>query len=102
MNSFERYLRQQNVVIGIESGNHLTDEDGSSSEEPFYHALIYLEKNIDYERIFMDSDLNEFIDYAMNYKNYITETLNDIEVEINIYKNPNQEKGEKTYSVPIW
>lgn len=62
------------------------------SEFPFwyegdfhYESLIYLEKSIDIRRVYMDVDLNEFLNDAYNFRNYITEHLNDVEVEINVY-----------------
>ncbi len=50
----------------------------------YYESLIYLEKNIDFRRVYMDADLNEFLNDAYNFRNYITEHLNDVEVEINV------------------
>ena len=40
----------------------------------------------------METDINEFIADAMNYKSYITESLNEIEVNIEIWDIP-QIKG---------
>ena len=41
-----------------------------------------LKKDFDDHRIFMDKDINDFLDDVYSYKKYITESLNDIEVEI--------------------
>ena len=88
--------------LEIESANHLTDENGSTNEELSYHALIYLERKVKGDRICLNNDLHEFIDDAMNYQKYITEGLNEVEVDIDIFSNPKEEKEDKTYSAPIW
>jgi hypothetical protein len=71
--------------LEAESAIHSTDENGSIDDEFFYSGIIYFKKGIKGERIYMDTDIDEFIADAMNYRSYVTEALNDIEVVIDVW-----------------
>lgn len=88
--------------LEIEADDEILDEQHFSDTQPNYYGCIFFEKKITNERIWMDFELNDFIDDAMNYQKYITEGLNEVEVDIDIYSNPKEEKEDTTYSVPIW
>lgn len=72
---------------------HILDEERCTDDYSPYYGCIYFEKEIKCERIYMDTNLDEFIADAMNYKSYITESLNEIEVEIDIW-NRNKQQPE--------
>jgi hypothetical protein len=72
-------------MLEIEAFYHILDENRYTDDYSSYYDYINFNKEIKGERVYMDTDLNEFIEDAMNYKSYITETLNEIEVEIDIW-----------------
>ena len=84
------FLREWSVYLEsgfleAESAIHSTDENGSIDDKFFYSGIIYFEKDIKGERIYMDTNFDEFIADAMNYKSYLTKALNEIEVRIDIW-----------------
>jgi len=50
-----------------------------------YNGSVNFLKDCSPQRIYLENDPNEFIADAKNYKSYITETLNEIEIDINIW-----------------
>ena len=62
------------------------------TQEPLHHygkdfnfqAIIYFEKEISGDRIYMNNDLKSFVADAFKYEEYITETLNDVEIDIDL------------------
>lgn len=92
--------------LEAESASHSTDEDGSVDNEFFYSGIIYFEKDIKCERVYMDTDFDAFISDAMNYESYLTEGLKDIEVNIDIFEEFKQRRDTQKddivkYSVKI-
>ncbi len=49
-----------------------------------YHAVIFLKQETPLDRMSMKKDLKDFVADAMNYLNYVTDSLNEIEVDIKI------------------
>jgi hypothetical protein len=71
--------------LEIESTDEILDEQKFSETYENYYGCIYFAKDIKGERIYMDTDIDEFIADAMNYESYLTEGLKDIEVDIDIF-----------------
>jgi hypothetical protein len=84
------YFEIEKLEIEAES-NHTADDLGHYGDDFCYYAVIYFGKDTKGQRTYMDVDINEFIKDSMNYKNYITESLNDIEVDIEIWENKKRE-----------
>ena len=62
--------------LEIEAESYHSDDPGYCIDYYHYNGGIFFEEEITCQRIYMETDLNEFIEDAMNYKSYITETLN--------------------------
>ncbi|MFZ4411987.1 MAG: hypothetical protein ACOYOV_02805 [Bacteroidales bacterium] len=76
----------ENESIEIEASSNRIGKTLNSEEKDFeFSGFIFFKKEINHDRIYMNKDIDEFIDDAMNYQKYITETLNDIEININIW-----------------
>lgn len=92
--------------LEIESTDEILDEQKFSETYQNYYGCIYFEKDIKGERIYMDTDIDEFIADAMNYESYLTEGLKDIEVDIDIFeefkqRHDAQKDDSVKYSVKI-
>ena len=75
----------ENQTLEIEAETYHSDEPcGHYGDDFKYFAAIYFKKDFSYERVDMKIDIDEFIKDAMNYKNYMTPTLKDIEIEFEI------------------
>jgi len=70
--------------LEIESESEFIDKDGQLDEEPHYYGFVDFNKVIHWKRMLFEKDLNIFIEDAMNFKSYVTETLDVIESEIYI------------------
>lgn len=64
--------------------NHTSDDLGHFGNDFCYYGMVYFGKNIKGQRVYIEVDIDEFIQDAMNYEKYITESLNDIEIDIDI------------------
>ncbi|WP_143744252.1 hypothetical protein [Polaribacter tangerinus] len=84
------YFEIEKLEIEAES-NHTADALGHHGDDFCYYGAIYFGKDTKGQRIYMDVDIKKFIKDAMNYKNYITEPLTDIEVDIDIWENKKHE-----------
>ncbi len=70
----------------------MIEAKSNHTEEPLHHygddfhfqAIIYFEKEISCDRIYMNSDLKSFVADALKYEKYIIETLNDVEIDIEL------------------
>jgi len=92
--------------LEIESTDEILDEQKFSETYDNYYGCINFAKNIKGERIYLDTDIDEFIADAMNYESYLTEGLKDIEVDIDILeefiqRRDAQKKDIVKYSVKI-
>ena len=79
------YFEMESLEIEAES-NHTADDLGHYGDDFNCYGAVYFGKNIDGDRIYLDTDLNEFVNDAKQYKKYLTETLNDIEIDIDIWE----------------
>jgi hypothetical protein len=77
------YFENDYIDITAET-RHTEDEIYHYGNDFFFYGTVYFEKNIECQRIYMDKNIDEFIADAMNYKKYITETLNEIEIDIEV------------------
>ena len=71
-------------VLGIEAESKQVNILEHSGDDFCYYGGVYFAKDLNCQRIYLNVDVNEFINDAYDYKKYITETLNDIEVDIEI------------------
>jgi hypothetical protein len=60
------------------------DENGYQDEKWIFDSRIIFNKDFDGERIWGDTNYAEFVQDAMNFRNYITKDLNYVEIEIEI------------------
>jgi hypothetical protein len=86
----EPYVRTWNLFyefgrleIEAESTHESSDIDSYSNHLYFYALFLFTERVRD-KRIYMHEDLDIFVDDAINYKSYITDYLNDFEIDIDI------------------
>ncbi|PKP40757.1 MAG: hypothetical protein CVT95_13210 [Bacteroidetes bacterium HGW-Bacteroidetes-12] len=77
------FFESQTIEIEAET-RHSGDPLEHYSNDFQYFAAIYFKKEYTHERVDMKVDIDEFIKDARNYKSYITATLKDIEIEIEI------------------
>lgn len=86
------YWRKWNIyyelsTLEIEAETKHSDYDlGHYGDDYSYWGAIYFgEVNSD-RRVFLDEDIDEFIQDAINYKKYITEKLCDIEIDVGVWE----------------
>lgn len=72
-------------IFEIEAKCQDVGDDYYKDNKTTYYGIIYFKKDIPCKRMYMETDINEFIADAMNYKSYINESLNEIEVNIEIW-----------------
>jgi hypothetical protein len=65
---------------------HTADDSGHYGDDFYYYGDIFFNKNIICDRVYFEKDINEFINDAVNYKNYVTESLNVIEIDIDVWE----------------
>lgn len=70
--------------LEIESESEFIDKNEELYEETHYYGFVDFNKEIHWKRMLLEKDLKIFIEDAMNFKSYITETLDVIESEIYI------------------
>ncbi|WP_417592902.1 hypothetical protein [Owenweeksia hongkongensis] len=82
------YLRKwsihfDNYTLHIEAEtNHTSDHQGHYGSDFRFYGMIVFEVVKDARQVFLDEELDKFVADATNYKNYITNTLKGLEVEI--------------------
>tara|TARA_R110002124_G_scaffold159411_2_gene326619 strand:+ start:14614 stop:15117 length:504 start_codon:yes stop_codon:yes gene_type:complete len=75
-------------ILEIEAESHHTEKPLGFYKDDFnYHGVIYFHKENKNERIYLDVAISEFINDAFNYKKYITNTLKDVEIDIDVWEN---------------
>ena len=78
------YFEFGSLEIEAES-NHTADDRGHYGDDFFFYGIIHFGKNITRDKIYLDTDLNKFVEDAYEYKKYITKTLNQIEIDVDIW-----------------
>ena len=69
----------------VEAESYHSDDPGYCVDYYHFDGFVNFQKEITHQRVWMDTDLDEFIEDAMNYKSYVTEALNEIEVDIDVW-----------------
>ncbi|MEZ5198468.1 MAG: hypothetical protein R2764_19405 [Bacteroidales bacterium] len=64
---------------------HTADNRGHYGDGFNFWAGIHFDKKIKCDRVYMEHSINDFVIDAMNFKEYITESLNEIEIDISIW-----------------
>lgn len=72
-------------TLEIEAESYHNDDPGYCVDYYHFHGYVNFQKEITHQRVWMDTDLDEFIEDAMKYKSYVTEALNEIEVDIDVW-----------------
>ncbi len=78
------YFELESLEIQAES-NHTSEPIGHYGADFYYYGKVYFGKNFEGERIYLDNDIIEFVKDSINYKKYVTEFLNEIEIDIDIW-----------------
>lgn len=74
-----------NTLEILAESKHTAYDLGHFGDDFYYTACIYFDPNITSKRIYLDKQVDKFIEDAMKYKTYITESLKDIEIDIDIW-----------------
>lgn len=78
--SFEK----ETLEIEAES-KHTSDAIGHFGDDFYYYGHVFFENDLNIKRVYLKDDIDNFISDAFNYEKYITESLNDIEIEIDVF-----------------
>lgn len=85
------YCRSWSVVfedkrLEIEAkSKHTNDDIGHYGSDFCYNGWVFFQDTTIGRRVYLDDDINTFVYDASNYKKYISNTLNDIQIEIEIW-----------------
>ena len=71
--------------LTVEGSSRYFGEDRLNISDLFYSACFNLNEKIKSQRIYLEKPLDEFIESAKNFKSSITENLNDVELDIDIW-----------------
>ncbi len=75
----------ENDSLEIEAASkHTACDLGHYGDDFYYFRKIHFRKETKMEPVYMNVDIREFIQDAKNYKKYITESLNNIEIDIDV------------------
>lgn len=76
---------ENNSLEIIAESKHIGDNLVNPEQHFYFDGLVYFDKNHKGKRIFLDKDIDDFINNVGNYDKYITAQLNDIDIDINIW-----------------
>jgi len=90
------YLREWNLwfecgFLEIRAASYQRDKPPPEPNEEhfYYHSYVSLKKdgeyNEDFKRVYLESDINDFVEDALNYKEYVMDTLNEIDLDIEVW-----------------
>lgn len=77
------YFERDEITVEVETMH--TDTTEHYGDDFYYHGMIILSKDYTGERLYLEDDLQLFVDDAKNYRKYMNEVLNEIDVEIEIF-----------------
>lgn len=77
------YFENNTLSIEVETC-HSSDPTDHYGDDFSYYATIYLQKMDNMEQFYITETIDHFVEDAANYSNHITETLNEVEVEIDL------------------
>lgn len=73
-------------TIEIEATSRHTSEPlGHHGNDFNFNATVFFKKEIACDRIFMTQELTSFVGDAIKYETYITESLNAVEIDIEVF-----------------
>lgn len=76
-------FERDEITVEIETMH--TDTTRHYGDDFYYHGMIILSKDYTGERLYLGEGLQLFVDDAKNYRKYMNEVLNEIDVDIYIY-----------------
>ncbi|MFD2823414.1 hypothetical protein ACFS5M_07010 [Lacinutrix iliipiscaria] len=79
------FFENEMLEIVAES-NHTTEDLGHYGDDFCYYGTLLFAENIKEQRTYFDVDINEFIKDSMNYEKYVTDSLNDLKIDIDIWE----------------
>ncbi|MCG2460826.1 hypothetical protein K8352_08700 [Flavobacteriaceae bacterium F89] len=81
------YYELNTITIEAET-NHTAQYLGHYGDNFCFYGSINFDKVEKGIQVFLSGDIEEFVSDAKNYNSYITETLNEIEIDIDIWELP--------------
>lgn len=82
---------EQNRLEIEATTHHSLEPFGHYGDDFNFYEIICFDKQYNFERIITNGLIDEFIKDFLNFENYITEKLNDVEIEIDIWKSKTQD-----------
>ncbi len=82
--SWSVYFENNTLEIEAKS-RHTEDDHNHYGDDFYYYTWIDFKKEVDWDRISMSEPIDNFIADAYNYEAYITESLKDVEIEMEIW-----------------
>jgi hypothetical protein len=82
-----RYIKSWTIYfeknsLELETHEYFWNDNIECSEDFAYWGAVYFEINKEYQYVFLDQDINLFIDDALNFKNYIKEGFEHFDLRI--------------------
>jgi hypothetical protein len=88
--------------LEVEAFFHFLDDNHLDDDDSIFYGCYFFEKDATNEFRNIEVNMDGFIADAMNYEHYITPSLNEIEVEIDIWsKNKKTPEPNRAYRVNI-
>lgn len=75
---------EQNTLHVEAETCHTSDHQGHYGDEFSFYGMISLELVSKGKQVYLYKDVEEFVQDAANYKSHITDTLNEVEMEISV------------------
>lgn len=72
-------------LLEVTAESYRIDEEGFGDEESSFYAFVNFKQEVKWKRMDLETDLNEFMRDAANFRSYLSEQLNFIETEIGIW-----------------
>ena len=74
----------------IEAASYHSDEPGEPFDDQYYYeSYVSFRKehdsSNDFERIYINKDIDDFVNDALNYESYLTKDMDDVDIDINIW-----------------
>ena len=85
------YWRSWSVYFEIDTmeieatSRHTCEPLGHHGNDFNFNATVFFKNEIACDRIFMTQELESFVGDALKYETYITESLNAVEIDIEVY-----------------
>jgi len=79
------WIRFEMGCLLIEAESIDAEDFGLATNQFFYYGCVYFQNNFPGERIFLDTDPDEFVNDAIGYEKYLTPTLNKVNITIDLW-----------------